>query len=427
MGVRFDSPTTGNTRMSRAATYSEAELAAMMVDVESDLVERKESFGGDAPTAIRQAICAFANDLPGHNRPGVIFVGVRDDGSPAGSEINDALLQRLAQCRSDGNILPPPSMTVAKHTLGGKEVAVVTVAPADSPPVRFRGRIWIRVGPSRALATAQDERVLNEKRRYGDAPFDARPVRNATLADLDLPRFQYLYLPNAFDADVLAANDRTVEERLAATKMIAAADDPVPTVLGILMLSHKPTDFLPGAYVQFLRFGGRDRHDPVEDSSRFDAAVAETMRDLDSTLRAHIHTAVEVGTGSTEIRRATYPLAALQELVRNAVMHRTYEGTNSPIHVSWFTDRVEIISPGGAYGDVSAMNFGEPGVVDYRNPNLADAMRVTGLVQRYGIGIPLARRALRANNQAEPMFEVDAHRIRCTVTIRPDWRAGSAA
>ena len=279
----------------------------MMVDVESDLVERTESFGGDAPTAVRQAICAFANDLPGHNRPGVIFVGVRDDGSHAELEINDALLHRLAQCRSDGNILPPPSMTVAKHTLGAKEVAVVTVAPADSPPVRFRGRIWIRVGPTRALATAQDERILNEKRRYGDAPFDVRPVRNATLADLDLPRFQYLYLPNAFDADVLAANDRTVEERLAATKMIASADDPVPTVLGILMLSHKPTDFLPGAYVQFLRFSGRDRHDPVEDSSRFDAAVADTVRDLDSTLRAQIHTAVEVGTGSTEIRRRYIP------------------------------------------------------------------------------------------------------------------------
>ncbi len=51
--------------MSRATTYSEAELAAMMVDVESDLVERKESFGGDAPNAVRQAICAFANDFRG--------------------------------------------------------------------------------------------------------------------------------------------------------------------------------------------------------------------------------------------------------------------------------------------------------------------------------------------------------------------------
>ncbi len=218
--------------------YSDVEIQAMMTDVESDLVERKETFDGDAPRTVREAICAFANDLPDRRRPGVVFVGVRDDGTPAGLEINDALLLKLAHCKTDGNILPPPSMTVGKHVLGGKDVAVVTVAPADSPPVRFRGRIWTRVGPRRALASAQDERMLNEKRRHGDAPFDTRPVRGATLADLDLPRFQYLYLPRAFDAEVLARNDRTVEERLAATKMIASVTDPTPTVLGVLMLAR---------------------------------------------------------------------------------------------------------------------------------------------------------------------------------------------
>ena len=54
-------------------------------------------------------------------------------------------------------------MTVHKHTFGGSDVAVVTVAPADSPPVRCRGRIWTRVGPRRAIASAQDERILGEK------------------------------------------------------------------------------------------------------------------------------------------------------------------------------------------------------------------------------------------------------------------------
>ena len=403
-------------------SYSEAELASLMVDAESDLVERKAAFAGDAPNAVRQAICAFANDLPGHARPGVVFIGAGDDGTPSGLEINDALLLKLAQCRSDGNILPPPTMTVAKHRLHGKDVAVVTVEPADAPPVRYRGRIWIRIGPSRALASAQDERILNERRRHGDAPFDARPVYSATLTDLDLPRFQYLYLPSAFDPEVLAANDRTLEERLAATKMIVAAEEPTPTVLGILMLSPKPTRFLPGAYVQFLRFNGTERHDPIEDNLRCDAPLPDIIRDLDATMRAHIRTSVEVGTGTTEVRRATYALTALQELVRNAAMHRTYEGTNSPIHVSWFDDRVEIISPGGPYGEVSAANFGQPGIVSYRNPNLADAMRVSGLVQRYGVGIPLARQALRENNQPEPTFEVDTHHVRCTTTIRPDWR-----
>ena len=109
--------------------------------------------------------------------------------------VNDALLLKLAHCKTDGNILPLPTMTVHKHTFGGSDMAVVTVTPADSPPVRYRGRIWTRIGPRRAIASAQDERILNEKRRYGDMPFDARPIPAATLDDLDLRRFEFLYLP----------------------------------------------------------------------------------------------------------------------------------------------------------------------------------------------------------------------------------------
>lgn len=398
--------------------YSDTDLESMMTDPESDLVERKATFDGQAPTTVRQAICAFANDLPDHRRPGVIYIGVSDDGVPTGLEINDALLQRLAHCKTYGNILPPPTMTVERRVLRGGEVALVTVAPADSPPVRYAGRIWIRIGPRRALATAQDERILNEKRRYGDTPFDARPVQGATLADLDLPRFQYLYLPKAFDEDVLARNDRTLVERLAATKMVATVDDPIPTVTGVLVLSAKPLRLLPGAYVQFLRFGGDDRAAPITDSERFEGPVEEAMRDLDSRMLGHIRVAVEIGPDQTETRRANYPLQALRELVRNAVLHRVYESSNSPVQVSWFDDRIEIASSGGPFGDVTAETFGQPGLVSYRNPNLAEAMRVVGLVQRYGAGIPLARRALRDNDQAEPEFQVDAKRVVCTVRVR---------
>ena len=48
-------------------------------------------------------------------------------------------------------------------------------------------------------------------------------------------------------------------------------------------------------------------------------------------------------------------------------------------------------------------------------------MRVSGLVQRYGVGIPIARREMRANHQPAPDFAVDAHRVSCTVYVRPDW------
>ena len=56
--------------------FTDAELAAKLADLESDLVERKETFGGDAPNTVRQAICAFANDLADHRQPGVVFVAV---------------------------------------------------------------------------------------------------------------------------------------------------------------------------------------------------------------------------------------------------------------------------------------------------------------------------------------------------------------
>ena len=124
------------------------ELIVLLKDPESDRVERKESVSD--PNRIREAVCAFANDLPDHGRPGLVFVGVRDDGSCSGIEISEELLLKLSQMRDDGNIIPLPSITVEKRVLEGCHLAVITVQPSSLPPVRFRGRTWIRVGPRRA-------------------------------------------------------------------------------------------------------------------------------------------------------------------------------------------------------------------------------------------------------------------------------------
>jgi len=56
-------------------------------------------------------------------------------------------------------------------------------------------------------------------------------------------------------------------------------------------------------------------------------------------------------------------------------------------------------------------------VVDYRNPNLADAMHVLGFVQRFGIGIQVARRELERNGN--PALEFDANAGTVLVTLRP--------
>lgn len=387
--------------------YTDAELEAMLADLESDRVERKQSFKGDAPTMVREAVCAFANDLPGHGAPGVVFVGARDDGAPVdGFDVSDELLRQLADIKTDGNIVPPPTLLVEKRRLRGHDLAVVTVWPCDSPPVRFRQRIHVRWGPRRGLASAQDERILNERRRHRDRPFDVQPVADATLDELDRLRFEQEYLPSVVARDVLAANERSFEQRLAATKLVLSDAEPRPTVLGLLVVGRSPADWLPGAYTQFLRLAGDDLTAPIADEEVIHGTVADQIRRLEEKLEAHNLRGVRFADVTQEARSETYPMDALRQLVRNAFMHRSYEATNAPVRVYWFDDRIEIHNPGGPFGSVTPENFGQPGITDYRNPNLAEALRALGYVQRFGAGIAIARKALgnRLRFEVQPGF-----------------------
>jgi len=381
---------------------TDAELDLLLADLESDRVERTESL--PKSDKIREAICAFANDLPNHQAPGVVFVGAKDGGSCAGLSVTDELLLSLANMRSDGNIVPFPSITVQKRVLRGCELAVVLVEPSDAPPLRLRGRVCIRVGPRRAWATAEEERRLTEKKRARDLPFDLRPVPSATIGDLDMDLFRRTYLPASVAPEVLAENQRTEEQQLASLRM---ARDGVPTALGVLVLAKDPRAFLPGAYVQFLRLDGTGLADPVRDAAAISGPLSELIRALEEKLVAHIETARDFASTPMDIARPEYPLVALQQLVRNAILHRTYEGTNAPVRIGWFSDRVEIHSPGGPYGQVTKSNFGQPDATDYRNPYLAEAMRNLGYVQKFGVGIALARREMEKNGNPPLEYQVE--------------------
>ena len=398
--------------------FTNQELLQIIADGESERVEFKESLSGDAATRIREAICAFANDLAGHEKPGLVFVGVKDDRTIGDLSVTDPLLRQLADMKTDGNIVPPPSLMVEKRVLQGKEVVVVTVQPSNSPPVRCRGVIHVRIGPRRGIATAQDERILNEKRRYGDRPFDLQPIPTTGLSDLNLTQFENEYLTAAFSDELLAANDRSLYEQLAATKMIADADQPTATMLGILTIGKSPQDFLPGAYVQFLRIDGNEYADAIIDAEEIRGAIPDLLRRLDEKLNAHNRIAVDITTSYIEQRTDLYPMEALHQIIRNAVMHRTYEATNTPVHVYWFNDRIEVMSPGGAFGAVTAESFGEPGLVDYRNPNLAEAMKTLGYVQRFGVGIPIAKRQLADAGHPEPVFDISNNFVSVTIKAR---------
>jgi len=392
---------------------NENELEALLSDIESDRVERKESLTDTGK--IRQAICAFANDMPNHNKPGVLFIGAKDDGTCADLPINESLLLSLSAMHDDGNILPLPSMTVQKITVCGCELAVVIVEPSDAPPVRYNGRVWIRVGPRRATATIEEERRLSEKRRARDLPFDLHSIQAASLLDLDQDLFRREYVTSAVSPDVLDQNERTIEQQLTSMRFLSV-DDAKPTVVGLLVAGKAPTQFVPGAYIQFLRVDGTELTDPIMDQKEIQGPIAQILVRLDEVLIANIRTATDIRLGTKEVRSPDYPLEALRQLVRNAVMHRDYQISNAPVRITWFLNRIEIQNPGGPYGQVTCENFGTPGITDYRNPHLAEALKTLGFVQRFGVGIQLARRVLQENGN--PALDFDAQVSHVLVTIR---------
>jgi len=395
----------------RSVSYPDHELDALRRDLESDLVERKESAADGKK--IRCTICAFANDLPGTGKPGVVFVGVRDDGADAGLPITDELLKQLANIHGEGSILPLPTMTVQRRVVHGVQVAVVTVAPSASPPVRYQGRAWVRVGPTVREASAEDERVLTERRRSGDLPFDMRPAERASVEDLDRGWFRDSYLPDAISREPLRANDRSTDLQLRSLRLVREGRPPWGTLLA---LGRDRQAWLPGSYAPFVRFAGAELTDPVQDRKQVTGTLADVLRQLDDLIDLNIQNRADVAGHRIEAGKPDYPADALRQLARNAVMHRAYDGTNAPIRMYWYVDRVEITSPGGLYGRITPENFGQ-GDTDYRNPLIAEVMHHLGFAQRFGLGLPLARRALVENGNPKPDFQLERSLV--GVTVRP--------
>lgn len=398
---------------------SDEAIAQLIAAGESYRCEFKSELSskGDGKEKICRTICAFANDINASEAFGVIALGVNDDGTPSGLTIDDALEQKILSIRGEGKIIPFPSFVTVRRMYLGQAILCIEVQASVSTPVKFDQRTWVRPGSRTDQASAEEERRLSEKRRNKDQPDDAQVLEGFRLQDLNLDYFKNQYLLQAFAPDVLQANGRTVEERLASTKMAGYGRDGAlyPTVLGMLCLGLSPADAVPGAYVQFVRFAGGDESSAVLDQQEIHGNIADVIQSTEAKFNAHNLVPIDFTSQDREQRFAQYPKVAFQQLFRNAVMHRSYFGSNAPIRVFWFNDRIRITNPGGPFGMAMA-EFGQPYAVGYRNPNLAGALKDLGFVQRFGAGIGLARSELQHNGN--PLLELDPSANYVSVTMR---------
>jgi ATP-dependent DNA helicase RecG len=390
-------------------------VSQLLADIESDRVERTISTSDSDKFA--QAICAFANDFPNNRMPGYLIIGADDrTGRPSGLHITDELLQKLGGLRSDGNITPLPAIAVQKITLeNNQDVAVVEVQPSDLPPVRYKGRVYIRVGPRKAIASEQEERILSEKRISAARSFDARPCLESSIGDLSIRLFE-AYRGVAVAKDIIAENHRTVEQQLASLRFFDAHQG-VPTNAGVLLFGTNPRFFLPGAYIQYLMLPSTVLTDIPIDQAEISGDLQSILEELLLRVRVLNTREMHQVTPLKEELRDRYPEVAVREILLNAVAHRNYE-SNTPIRFSVFSDRIEIASPGGLYGEVNSDNFGTQS--SYRNPVIAEALKILGFVNRFGYGIRRAQQAL-AENGSKPLGVI-IDNMTVLITI---WAAGA--
>jgi ATP-dependent DNA helicase RecG len=376
-------------------------LLSLMDDLESSSVER--TISSTNTDKFCEAICAFANDISGSGKPGFLLIGVKDDGKLSGLNADDRILQSLASIASDGNILPAPSLTVEKHSFAsGGDVVVVTVQPSSLPPVRYKGRVSIRRGPRKSYANDSDEKLLVERRTAGMLPFDSQACVGSTLTDLSLVLFTAGYRPLAVDAEVIAENGRSIELQLASLRYYDLHKN-CPTHAAIILFGINPLYFIQHGYIQYVKYSGTGLDCDILSEKQFRGDLLTVLGELDTLAKDVPIIKPVVETSLTEKMVADYPPGALRELLMNAVMHRAYDQP-SPIRIIHYADRIEIINPGPLYGLANATNF--PTQTSYRNPVIAEAMKVLGFVNRFGRGIARAQATLEKNGSPPAKFQL---------------------
>lgn len=396
----------------------ESEIISLISDLESDRIERTISFREDK---LGSAVCALSNDFPNNKKSGYILLGINDNGTVAGIAIGDEELKKIGGVKSNGDVLPQPSIVVSEvfHIDGG-DVVAIEVKPSLYPPVRYDGRCWIRIGPRKSIANVAEEGILIERRASYAKTYDLVPALGATIEDISEEYFSLSYLPLAIDDETLRINGRSIKFKMAALRFWDIKND-CPTNAGILMFGLNPLFFLPGAYIQYIKFQGELVTEGVEFEKQFSGALISELKNIDDFIKNNIIKERAVRQESfQETTVKNYSYWALRELVMNAIMHRSYE-SNSPIYIYEFASRIEIVNPGGLYGDVTPKNF--PNASDYRNVVIAESMKRLGYVNRFNYGVQNATNELEKNGNGTPVFDLDlVTKFKVTIHINKMWK-----
>ena len=318
---------------------------------------------------------------------GQIFIGVGDDGEPAGLLEEDVLrLNQLISNAASQHIKPPIAPTTENIRVSeGRVVMAVRVRPGISMPYMDNdGAIWLKCGSDKRKAISREE-IQRIFQNSGIIHGDEVPVAGMNIGDLDIDYFKKFFKKTygraVEDQDlslpqlVRNLNLSTGDSLNVAGALLFGRDTSFKLPMFIAKAASWPTGDVAGSeYID-----GEDIDGKIEDV--FHKSMGFIVRNL---LRVQ-------GAGSVNAPgQLEIPREALEEIVANALIHRDYF-IMAPVRVFVFPDRLEIISPGHLPNNLTIENI-KSGNSNIRNPILASF--ATKILPYRGLGSGILR-ALR--------------------------------
>lgn len=394
--------------------------------VESTRIEFKEDLN---PNAVIHSICAFANDIDNIGG-GYIVLGVKEkEGSPvfpikgiAQNKIDDILKKLVGYCRF---IEPLYNPVVEPILYNDVYVIVIWILGGHGRPYKASKDVfteksskyyYIRKFSSTVIASPEEEKELFYL--SSDIPFDDRPNLLAQVDDLDIGLMR---------GHLKETGSNLYERSLSMSALDIAKDmhlvsGPVerikPLNVGILMFSERPEKYFKYARIEVV-----DLPDPTGTNmteKTFTGPIQRQLKDALAFIKNYaIESVVIKDKHKAESERIyNYPYAAIEEILSNAVYHRSYQ-INEPITVRITPESIEIISYPGFDRSITAediRNYEIRGRM-YRNRRIGDILKELHLIEGRNTGFPTAFRALRENGSSLPTFLMGDQREFLSVTI----------
>ena len=359
----------------------------MNLGSESEFVEFKKSTGEH-----KEALQAISAMLNKHGR-GELYFGVKDDGEVIGQEISDATLRQVASWMSD-KIEPTVFPTVERlETEKGLQYVRVEFSGL-SAPYSADGRYFTRVGTSNKALSASELGAIVIRRERSRNPWDSLPSgRPVSDADEQAVR-EFVEL--GLHVGRVSGEFTDVPDALSRLGMVA----PDGTLTNAAAVAFCEA---PGAYPR-MKLGllaGNDKLDILDLRQEF-LPLIPLLRRAELFVVSNIRRRFIFGEPGMQRREVPeIPREAVREAIANALCHRDYE-TGTSVQVNVYMDFIEVVSPGPfPEGDSPDRHFeGSGSDFRQRNPNIAQVLFRSGMIEQYGTGIPRIKRACDAADVA---------------------------